>query len=629
MCGIVASVATDLCRERLLSGLTALEYRGYDSAGIACIDELTGKLQRVRAVGDLSKLQDALAVTPLNGYVGMGHTRWATHGKATIENGHPHMNCHQTVAVVHNGVLHNSAALKAALVLSGHIFTSQTDSEVLAHLFSEMSRTYSGDFHRLLFNFISELKGTYALVLIDQSHTDRLFFARSRSPLVLGKGENGYFIASDLAAFDDSVTDVFFIPDGAYGWVTVDKHALFLNGNVLHVSFSSFVRGLQGADKEGFPNYMLKEIYEQPTALRRTLAAYRKQQLYAPESSLAASEHSMRHLLPDQIKAVASIHIIAAGSSWNAGNLGTFFFEEHAGIPVHVSLASEFLSRRFFFDSRTLYLFISQSGETADTLQALRRVREEASVAENLLTVALTNVAQSSLAREVNWVYLMEAGPEVAVASTKAFSSQVLSLYVLAITWGQWRGFLLEADGRFYEKELERTIDVLGKSITSHRAYIETELAPLYEKTDKAIFLGRAISYPFAVEAALKLKEITYTFVECYPSGELKHGPIALIDKNTAIVIFSVSEPEQYAKIVVNVQEVRARGGQILGFIFEGQDELRALCDEVIVFSMPADPLLGPLVMVGAAQLFAYSVTTMRGYPVDKPRNLAKSVTVE
>lgn len=608
MCGIVAMVGRSTCQGAIIKGLQALEYRGYDSAGIACVDPVSGELRVTKAVGQLANLEMDLAKQPLRGRVGIGHTRWATHGPATFENAHPHLNCHGDIAVVHNGIIEQCDELRLRLEAAGHACSSQTDTELIAHLFSDLLREKASLISAIK-ALTSQLHGAFALVIALRSAPDKLIIVRRRSPLVLGVGKGSMMVASDQLALADDIDQVIFLPDESFGIISADGYDLYsFGGTPLDISGERRNVVASAADKGAFPHYMLKEMFEQKGAIARTVASL---QLVTP--GLASIDWQK----------VSKINLIAAGTSWHAGRIAQFFFEELLDVPVQVQLASEFRYMKFFPNQSALYLFISQSGETADTLEALRLVKEH-----DLLTLALTNVAGSSIVREAGAHLLMHAGPEISVASTKAFSCQVASLYWLSQYMAVQRKVLPVTALEKTVQHLQVAATALEAGMTNYKDTFTSTLAPRYATYDRMIFLGRHVSYPFALEAALKLKEISYIFAQCYPAGELKHGPIALIDEKTPVVLFSVLDELIYQKIVANAQEVKARKGHLIVFAFEGQHELQQLADTCFVFPKVA-PLLAPLAMTGMMQFFAYGITCALGHPVDKPRNLAKSVTVE
>lgn len=661
MCGIVARVGTAPCQNTVVQGLKTLEYRGYDSAGIATLED--GVVRVTKAVGQLSALEAALADKKHDGTIGIGHTRWATHGPATFENAHPHVSTNQAVAVVHNGIIEQCDTLRTRLQASGHAFVSQTDSELIAHLFSDLLREHDNNLKAALGALQVQLQGAYAIVLMSSQFPETLAVVRRKSPLVIGIGDDCMQLASDQLAFGDEVTQVVFVPDNSCGVVRADSYELWdYSGAACTVRPARKVVVGQQVDKKEYQHFMLKEMHQQRAAITRSIEVYRTH----PDmmGQLGLSE--------DQINSLQAVHIIAAGTSWHAGRIAQFFFESVLERKTFVHLASEFLYMPFFPQHDALYIFVSQSGETADTLESLRKVK-----AVGCATLALTNVATSSIVREAEGSLLMQAGPEIAVASTKAFSCQVASLYWLA-HWlvYQLRGRHDTQSPRLWrtgynacppklrsakagasrarsgmhknewvpdqvrhdeqkpytlldaEHDIFQAAQALETGLIEYEQELRITLAPRYAQFDRMIFLGRHICYPFAMEAALKLKEISYIFAQCYPAGELKHGPIALIDSKTPVVLFSVLDDVLYQKLVANAQEIKARDGYLIVFVFASQHELLALADTAFVLPRVA-PLLAPLALTGVMQLFAYTITCALDLPVDKPRNLAKSVTVE
>jgi len=629
MCGIVGYIGHRNCRDLILKGLKVLEYRGYDSAGIACIDRATSHLSVIRAVGPLSALEEKCGQLGYDGVAGIGHTRWATHGVASISNAHPQVNCYNTIAVVHNGIIEDSGQIRTRLRADRHRFVSQTDTELIPHLFHDLYEK-NGSLVASAAKLGRTLHGAYALVLLLEKQQDALVIMRRRSPLVLGVGTEEMFVASDQLALPEECNRVLFLPDESFAVVHADGYELYdFQGNHLKASLQKKTVTFGMVTKDGFAHHMLKEIYEQKKAITHTVNYYQviggrddARPLFTSPVT-GSSIWQQLNVMPEQVRAIKTIYLIAAGTSWHAGRIGQFFFEGILQLPTRVHLASEFRYMPFFPDEEGLYIFISQSGETADTLEAMRMVQEH-----EVLTVALTNVASSTIVREANGFMLMHAGPEISVASTKAFSCQVVSLYWLSHRFALERGAIDGPYMRRIEDELFVAAEVLESSLVQYRDELAIKYAPRYARYDKMIFLGRHICYPFAMEAALKLKEISYIFAQCYPAGELKHGPIALIDEDTPVVIFSSLDSVIYQKLIVNAQEVKARRGHTVMFAFEGQKELLALADTAFVVPRVA-PLLAPLALTGVMQLFAYAITCQLGRPVDKPRNLAKSVTVE
>ncbi len=632
MCGLIGYVGKKPCVQFILDGLTRLEYRGYDSAGIACIDGKDGRLgihKEVGGVALIKKLQDTIQ---FNGTTGVGHTRWATHGVVDHANTHPHLNCEKNIAVVHNGIIEGHESLRAQLEKDGHIFSSTTDSEIAAHLFSSLVREYN-DEKAALIALAGILEGAYAFVFVSERQPNCLYVVRRRSPLVIGKGDQEIFVASDYLAFSDKTDKIFFLPDECCAILSKDGAQVYtFMGTSVAVVYQQIDTRYTQVDKQGFEHYMLKEIYEQKRAIGRTLSFFNLIGSECSDFVHTPSNRTSDHgdciwrqigLSKDFIKDLKTINIIAAGTSWHAGRIAQFFFECIAKIPTHVYLASEFRYMPFFPDSQSAFIMVSQSGETADTLEAMRLVNSF-----EIPTIALTNVSSSSMVREAQGFLPMQAGPEISVASTKAFSTQLASLYWLANRVAYERGMIGRGAMSAAQEDLLVTAEILESAIETYKLKITSELAGFYARFDRFIFLGRHVSYPFALEAALKLKEISYIFSQCYPAGELKHGPIALIDQRTPVVLFSVIDDLIYRKLVSNAHEVKARQGHLIVFAFEGQHELINLADCVFIFpKVPA--LLAPLAMTGLMQFFVYEITRVLGCPIDKPRNLAKSVTVE
>lgn len=614
MCGLVGYIGKNWSRSHVIKGLSRLEYRGYDSAGFACLDPQDNRLIYHKAPGQLTNLIKHFEEAPIDGHIGIGHTRWSTHGVASQENAHPQFDCNKTLSIAHNGIIENHHELKTHLVQEGHIFHSQTDTEIIAHLLESLLQTHT-DLKTALLHLVNTLEGAYALVGILQNHPDHMLVVRRGSPLCIGVGNDEMFVASDLLAFAGSTNKVLFLPDRSFALLKKNSVELYdFTGNLLPLNVQEVTVSWQDAEKKGYDHYMLKEIYEQKGAILASISFY---------TGITHQIWDQVGLTAEQVKQLESLFLVGCGTSWHAARIAQFFFEKIALIPARVLLASEFRYMPFFPDRKSAYMAISQSGETADTLEALRLVNSL-----RLPTIALTNVASSTMVREAGGFLLTHAGQEIAVASTKAFSTQIAALYWLAHRIAVEKGIISHQQLTIAEQELFVAAEVLENSVENYKQAIIQQYAPYYAQFKKCIFLGRHISYPFAMEAALKLKEISYIFSQSYPAGELKHGPIALIDQETPVFIFSCLDAIIYQKLLSNAQEVKARKGHLVVFAFEGQQELCELADVAFVVSR-VNPLLAPLAMTGLMQFFVYSIAKVLDCPIDKPRNLAKSVTVE
>jgi glucosamine--fructose-6-phosphate aminotransferase (isomerizing) len=615
MCTVVGYIGKSLCRTYIFEGLARLEYRGYDSAGFACLEPTSQKVLCTKASGQLSQLAERLQQNPIDGYLGIGHTRWSTHGDFSERNAHPHFDCSKSISVVHNGIIENYDELKKQLLKSGHIFESDTDTEVVSHLFESFlaEKPFNSD---TVSELVQMLDGMYACIIMMQQFPDTLVAIRKKSPLCVGIGDGEMFIASDVIAFAGKTDKVFFLPDESF--VFVDKHSIKVysfSGKEIPVVVEKTNVSFDNIDKGGHDHFMLKEIYEQKNAIAKTVVALR---------SLGGALWGQLGVTADKIENIKEISFLACGTSWHAARIAQFFFESISNVPVSVHLASEFRHQVFFPAKDTLYVVISQSGETADVLEALRLINQY-----NLSTVALTNVATSTVVREAKGFLQTHAGPEIAVASTKAFSTQLAALYWLAHRIALGKKLIDTAALSQAEEDLLRAADLMEKNLENYKDIIDTQYAPMYAEHDKAMFLGRHMSYPFAMESALKIKEVAYVFAVSYPAGELKHGSLALVDETVPVYVFSYPDQTIYQKFVSNVHEVKSRGGHVIAFAYEGQHELCELAETAFVITGKFPPLLGALVTLGVMQYFVYAVARQRGCPIDKPRNLAKSVTVE
>ena len=615
MCGIVGYVGSKPLLPVLMEGLRRLEYRGYDSAGVAVVNG--GEMVIRRSAGKLSRLDDVLAKDPINGTFGIGHTRWATHGRPTEENAHPHRDCSGRIVVVHNGIIENYLALKRALTAEGHVFKTETDTEVVAHLVEKESR---GDgLEAAVRRALTHVRGLFALVLISADDPDTIIAVRNGPPVVIGLGEGEFFVASDIPAILSHTRDVVFLDDRQMAVVTrsgvvfSDFAGAPVKRTAQHVTWDPVM-----AEKAGYPHFMLKEIYEQPWAVRETVLGRTSAEtgrVFLEEMGL--DEHALQ--------AIDRVIILACGTSWHAGLVGKFLIEELARVPVEVDYSSEFRYRRPLVDARTLAVVITQSGETADTLGALREAKQLGA-----RSVAICNVVGSMATREADGTVYTHAGPEIGVASTKAFTSQLVALHLLAIALGQARGTLPQDRARILIEQLER----LPVSI-EHTLRADDEikrLSGIVQHHRDFLYLGRGINYPIALEGALKLKEISYIHAEGYPAGEMKHGPIALIDEDLPVVAVAADDGV-FDKALGNIQEAKARGGRIIVVTNESKasafDGLLDPARDVVLTVPDAHPLLLPVLLVVPLQLLAYHIAVMRGADVDQPRNLAKSVTVE
>ncbi|MGY4524896.1 glutamine--fructose-6-phosphate transaminase (isomerizing) [Pseudomonas sp. TE21394] len=611
MCGIVGAVAERNITAILIEGLKRLEYRGYDSAGLAVLTS-SGELQRRRRIGKVSELEAAVAAEPLSGQLGIAHTRWATHGAPTEGNAHPHFSNNE-VAVVHNGIIENHEELREELKGLGYVFTSQTDTEVIVHLIHHTLKT-TPDLTDALKAAVKRLRGAYGLALISASQPDRLVAARSGSPLVIGLGLGENFLASDQLALRQ-VTDRFmYLEEGDIAEIRRDQVSIWdQDGHKVQRETVQYHEGAEAADKGTYRHFMLKEIHEQPSVVQRTL-----------EGRLGKDSVMVQAFGPQAAELFAkvrNVQIVACGTSYHAGMVARYWLESLAGIPCQVEVASEFRYRKVVVQPDTLFVSISQSGETADTLAALRNAKELGFLG----SLAICNVGISSLVRESDLTLLTLAGPEIGVASTKAFTTQLVSLMLLTLALGQVRGTLEAGVEAGLVEELRRLPARLGEALAMD-ATVE-KIAELFADKHHTLFLGRGAQYPVAMEGALKLKEISYIHAEAYPAGELKHGPLALVDNDMPVVTVAPNN-ELLEKLKSNLQEVRARGGELVVFADEQAGMTNGEGTHVIKVPHIADAL-APILYTIPLQLLSYYVAVLKGTDVDQPRNLAKSVTVE
>ncbi|WP_374322583.1 glutamine--fructose-6-phosphate transaminase (isomerizing) [Aquipseudomonas alcaligenes] len=611
MCGIVGAVAERNITPILVEGLKRLEYRGYDSAGVAVFTQ-AGALQRRRRVGKVAELEQALAVEPLTGNLGIAHTRWATHGAPSERNAHPHFSGEE-LAVVHNGIIENHEELRERLKGLGYVFTSDTDTETIVHLLQHKLQQL-GDLTAALKAAIPELHGAYGLAVISAKQPDRILAARSGSPLVIGLGMGENFLASDQLALRQ-VTDRFmYLEEGDIAEIRRDSVQIWdLAGQAVQRESVQYYEGAEAADKGEYRHFMLKEIHEQPKVVQRTL-----------EGRLGGDHVLVQAFGPQAAELFAkvrNVQIVACGTSYHAGMVARYWLEALTGIPCQIEVASEFRYRQVAVQPDSLFVSISQSGETADTLAALRNAKQ----AGYLASLTICNVGTSSLVRESDLCLLTQAGPEIGVASTKAFTTQLVSLLLLTLALGQVRGTLQAGVAAELVEELRRLPTRLGEALAMDKTV--EKVAELFAEKHHTLFLGRGAQYPVAMEGALKLKEISYIHAEAYPAGELKHGPLALVDADMPVVTVAPNN-ELLEKLKSNLQEVRARGGQLIVFA-DGAAGL-GNGEGTHVINMPhIHDVLAPILYTVPLQLLSYYVAVLKGTDVDQPRNLAKSVTVE
>jgi glutamine---fructose-6-phosphate transaminase (isomerizing) len=624
MCGIVGYVGKKRVVPVIIDGLKRLEYRGYDSAGIAVAGNGDG-LQIRRAEGKLRNLEEVIRLKPLDGTYGIGHTRWATHGRPTEENAHPHRDCSGTVVVVHNGIIENYTTLKKRLKEEGHRFTTETDTEVIAHLvekyFINARNGYRPSLEEAVRRAVRELTGVFALAVIATEEPNKIVAARNGPPAVIGLGKDEYFVASDVPAILYHTRDLFFLGDGDLAVISpagvklTDFEGHPVERQVQHVTWDPIM-----AEKGGFKHFMLKEIYEQPRSVRDTTlgrVSLDSGRVYLDEMEIS----------DEDFRALRKINIAACGTSWHAGLAGKFMIERLARVPVDVDYASEYRYRDPILCADDLTMLITQSGETADTIAAQREAKAKGSK-----TVAICNVVGSMVTREAHGTIYTHAGPEIGVASTKAFTGQLTALFLFALYLAEKRGQLTEEQEKRFICELTRLPGKL-ESLLAREEECE-DLAKEYARAHDFLFLGRGIHYPIALEGALKLKEISYIHAEGYPAGEMKHGPNALIDDTLPVVIIATCDKNdpasslRYEKTISNLKEVKARSGKVIALATEGDDEITESADHVI-YIPEAPEILAPILEIVPLQLLAYHIAVRRGCDVDQPRNLAKSVTVE
>lgn len=609
MCGIVGYIGKSQAAPLLIEGLTKLEYRGYDSAGVAIIND--GKLKVEKCKGRLVCLKDLLTKNPIEGSVGIGHTRWATHGEPSDINSHPHSNASGTISVVHNGIIENYMKLREWLKSLGYEFKTETDTEVVPHLIDHF---YEGDIVKAVMKALDKIEGSYALGVVCSDEPDKIVAVRKDSPLIVGLGKGENFIASDVPAILSHTRDVYFLDNSEIAVLTKDKveiltkEGLPVKKDVFHVTWNA-----EAAEKGGFEHFMLKEIHEQPKAMKDTMTS----RIMADTDEIKLDKIK---LTKEDLDNIENIFIVACGTAYHAGIVGKYVIEKLARIPVEVDIASEFRYRNPILTDKTLMIVISQSGETADTLAALREAKEKGA-----RVIAITNVVGSSVAREADDILYTWAGPEIAVASTKAYTTQLVSLYIIALHLARLNGKMTVEQYRTVRDEMLK-LPELAKKVLDQKEELQKFAAKTYMHKD-IFYLGRGLDFAVALEGALKLKEISYIHADAYAAGELKHGPIALIENGVPVIALA-SQPELYEKMVSNIKEVVARGARVIGFTTEGNTELEQSADQVVYIPKTLSILL-PALLVIPLQLLAYYTAVEKGCDVDKPRNLAKSVTVE
>lgn len=602
MCGIVGYIGKEDSVNLLMSGLESLEYRGYDSAGVALLSDNAIKVKKAK--GQLYHLREIINSSSVKSNIGIGHTRWATHGAPSVLNSHPHTNKDGTIAVVHNGIIENYAEIKKNLIQKGYTFSSETDTEVIPHL---IDMYYDGDLTSAVKSAVKNLEGSYAIGVISSLEPDKIIAVRKDSPLIVGLHPDGNFIASDIPAILSKTRDIYLLDDNEF--VTLTKNSVNITNELginIHKEVHKVDFSPQASQKEGYEHFMLKEIHEQPNAIKNTLRG-------RLDMSLTLNLDNLK--FESKIK---KMYIVACGTAYHAGLVGKKAIESLAKVPCDVCLASEFRYGNSIIDGNTAVLVVSQSGETADTLAVLRMAKKYGSP-----VYAITNVVGSSVAREADYVFYTHAGPEISVASTKAYTTQLIAFYLFAVYLAELRNVLSEDDTKKFKSELLKIPDIIS-NILKLEPNIK-DIAKIISKEKDVYFLGRGLDYAVAQEASLKLKEISYIHSDAYASGELKHGPIALIEENTVVISISTN-PEINSKLISNVKEVAARGAKTIGFTSCLSD---VSSFDTFVELPQVNPLLAPLPAIIPLQLLAYYVCTAKGYDVDKPRNLAKSVTVE
>ena len=609
MCGIVGYIGSENSADIVYAGLEKLEYRGYDSAGIAVITN--GEIQTRRSVGKLINLQKNIKKNPISGFIGIGHTRWATHGKPSEENAHPHTDCSGKIVVVHNGIIENYISIKQQLQKEGHKFASETDTEVIAHL---VEKYYTNDLLKAVKLALQDVRGAYALCVICSDDDSRIIVARKDAPLILGVGNNENFIASDVSALLSYVRDVIFLENDDIAEIKKDSIKIFdKNDNEVTRNIQKILWDAIQAEKCGYKHFMLKEIYEQSQTIQDT---FRGRISVEDNKILLETINISKELL----NKISRICIVACGTSYHAGLVAKFLIEDLTSIPTEVNIASEFRYGTPVLNNTVLTIFISQSGETADTLAALKLAKEKGSV-----TLAICNVIGSSISREADNVLYTHCGPEIGVASTKAFTGQLTALYLLVMDFAIKKETISSEKLSYLIKQLWNIPIKVTECLKQSEQILK--IAKIFHQKKQFIYLARNINYPIALEGALKLKEISYIYAEGYPAGEMKHGPIALIDETMPVMVIA-TKSKVYEKVLSNIEEAKARGAKIIAIANIDNKDIIEKSDYQI-FVPEVEEIFSPLINVIPLQIFAYYVSTMRGCDVDQPRNLAKSVTVE
>jgi glucosamine--fructose-6-phosphate aminotransferase (isomerizing) len=608
MCGIVGFVGKKNASQILVEGLSKLEYRGYDSAGVAILNEKGINVAKCK--GRLVNLKEKLDENPIEGTIGIGHTRWATHGEPNDVNSHPHSNEDGTISVVHNGIIENYINLREKLIKKGYTFASETDTEVIPHL---VDYYYKGDLTEAVMKAVSRMEGSYAIGVVSSSEPDKIVAVRKDCPLIVGIGQGEYFVASDIPAVLNHTRDVYFLNDNEFVVLTKDGVTLLnedkevINKDVYHVTWNA-----DAAEKGGYEDFMLKEIHEQPKAIKDTMTSR-----IALDKEITLDKIS---LTKEQLENIDKVYIVACGTAYHAGVVGKYVIEKLARLSVELDIASEFRYRNPIINEKTLMIVVSQSGETADTMAALRLAKSK-----NARVIAITNVVGSSVSREADDVLYTWAGPEIAVASTKAYTTQLIAMYILALFFAEQKSTLSKEEIETIKADMLK-LPELTEEVLKQKETIQKFASKTYMHKDM-FFLGRGLDYAVAMEGSLKLKEISYIHSEAYAAGELKHGTIALIEKGTIVVALATQET-LFDKMVSNIKEVKTRGANVLAFALEGNTKIEQTVDTT--FYLPkVNPLLAPVLSVLPLQLFAYYTAVQKGCDVDKPRNLAKSVTVE